>query len=252
MKYKIFIVVMIMIIGVFINNAYAKMTADQAGCNPLVFFLGGMGDRKFQFKEVFENWKTENKDHMVYYRSWRDGKKIIRTVRGMKKCNDRKIVIIGYSYGGDTAYDVVTELSYLSPVLVTLDAVGSRAEFSIVIPLIIGLSIQNNELKNPSKKWINVHTSNSNYSTRSFFGPEGFDDFMERSGSFCDAVADLGGPYGEQKNAMVNLELKNITHCDLHDLLVCALEELALMNIFGEDWEPPKLRNNWNVPICSK
>lgn len=94
------------------------------------------------------------------------------------------VILIGYSYGGDTAYDIAESLpkSY-NPTLITLDPVGKKG-------------LDSSLPKPTSGKWINIYTKDA------------------VSFNKCDLIARAGVRYRNQFNADSNLTF-DVNHCDV-------------------------------------
>ncbi len=146
----------------------------------------------------------------------------IRSHRRSTKSN-APIILIGHSYGGDTAYQIAKMLpEKYKPTLITLDAVGSRAAWGLGIPWVFDFRLQDSRLPSPTQGvWINVRAKKSQYNVQLSisFGPQYVLEMRKRLGD-CDFVAHTGGPYGFQKNADTNLVVNSkFDHCDADKML---------------------------------
>ncbi|NET55428.1 MAG: hypothetical protein F6K47_04325 [Symploca sp. SIO2E6] len=99
-----------------------------------------------------------------------------------EKYPDSPIVLVGHSYGGDSAYEAIDDINTKVDLLVTLDPVSRIRAF---------------ERMKPEKlsRWINIWTSKSNT----------FPD---------DFVAELGGDWDKQDKADQNIEIKCLSHAE--------------------------------------
>ena len=105
--------------------------------------------------------------------------------------SETPIVLIGYSYGGDTAYDVAESLpEKYSPTLITLDPVARKGKDSS-LP------------KPTSGEWITMYTRKS------------------WSLNKCDLIARAGTRYRNQSNADRNITFDG-DHCDINKMFSLA------------------------------
>ena len=228
------------------NNPQVELGQGPAAtqCGPFVAFIGGLSDLKTKLLlSQVNRWRTYNPKHFVKYYSWDEKEKIITEImRYGADCHHSEIVLIGHSYGGDTAYSVALRLAEYKPHLVTLDAVGKRSRYRIGILGIRILTIQRKNLPRPSKGiWSDISTAAANYNFKlNFSTPLGVKIVKSLSMDWCDFVAQLGAPYGYQRNADYGLQLqKKYNHCHVETMLCRAFEYSKFTGVFGEDWNPP-------------
>jgi pimeloyl-ACP methyl ester carboxylesterase len=88
-----------------------------------IIFIGGLadGDTKNLF-DVKESFVNSNSDLDVQYYSHKDTDKIIKYIDAN---SDTRFSIVGHSYGGDTAMEIVNKRPGRVSVLLTLDPEGS-------------------------------------------------------------------------------------------------------------------------------
>lgn len=194
-------------------------------CAPLVVYVGGLsGEKNKRMKSLHqsekERYKTEGVQIITQYFSWLDHAGIVYAIvehtNYARRARIRSpIVVVGYSYGGDTAYHALEDLKSrdfrIAPLLVTLDPVGERAWWScsdwrLIISwcTIVDWQKRDRELKKPTAgRWLNVWIQNG----RNFVGLGKNAPFsqgeMERLAALghCNRIADLGGVYGRQLRA---------------------------------------------------
>lgn len=130
-------------------------------------------------KNALTECKIPNK---LFY--WTDQQAVIDYINTLPA--DEPIVLIGHSYGGDTAWNVADSITRNIDLLVTLDPVSWLSN-------IIG--------SKPGKvrKWINVYADQDGY-------------------SWNDFIADLGGQWGIEDSADVNIT-GNADHNDPSSML---------------------------------
>ena len=196
-------------------------------CEPLVIFVGGFFDSvNKKMKKVYDSEKEKLDKYSnvsTTYFPW-DKKSEIRSRvlrhQGTKKTT-HPVVLIGYSYGGDTAYSVAKELPVNANLtLITLDPVGERAWWSIddawwINPLVvlapIKIAKRDESLVKPTTgMWYNIYTPTKNWYV--------YDHQMQRfaailSIKMCDPAAWVGGKYGNQLQAE-SIPVSG-SHCDM-------------------------------------
>lgn len=211
-------------------------------CKPFIAFYGGFGDQiNGLLKPIAAEWRQRHKQKgwKIKYYPWHDEflweKRSIADIRNHWSSTNNKtpIILIGHSYGGDTAYTIAEELpKEYNPTLVTLDAVGRRAYWSNPGGLKFRFQISN--LRSPTRGvWINVRVKNSNYGLGfNILAPPNptLALVMMRTLGQCDFVARTGGPYGFQKNATKRLVMgSKFDHCDVKDMLATSgIEDLIV------------------------
>ena len=120
-----------------------------------------------------------------------------------KRCPKHNIVLMGYSWGAETAVDVAQDNKHIIKLIVTLDGVG-QFDFN----------------KPPrSLNWLNVYVPRSHF-TYWFLTLIGgsvilriVGDFIDSSGNWCEFIANSGDPWGHENGAK-NVEAGD-DHCDL-------------------------------------
>ena len=196
------------------NNALA--------CEPLVVFYSGFSSQlkgNLLWKLCQRYSKPGVTKHCV---SWQDDDTGFIKEHWRSTRNATPIVLVGHSYGGDTAYHVAAELPQgYAPTLITLDPVGEIAWDTLGIPFIIGGSWRDQRLPKPTPgKWVNIHrrASNSHY----WIGGQ-----IQLSGQrSCNSIANAGGVWGNQRNA-TSIAFDG-DHCDVGDMFKLAEPAIAV------------------------
>lgn len=181
-------------------------------CSPLVVFYSGFGSQKknaLLWKLCKEynrsgvtkrclDWPNDETKHIIEH--WNS------------TSAPTPIVLVGHSWGGDTAYKVSRKLhEKMRPTLITLDPVGEIAWTTIGIPLVVGIELRDDMLDSPtSGNWINVHLRASD--VRFFLGGR-----IQLIGpDSCNSIASVGGLYGRQRKA--NSISFDGDHCDVYEM----------------------------------
>ncbi len=203
---------------------------------------------------MYRGYKKWDKDfgdlHRAEYFTHRQGTDAVKSlIRYKKICQQSEIVLIGHSWGGNTAYDVAVAMARFNPHLVTLDAVGIKSKWYAGIPLLWGLTIQDNKLKKPGLGvWLNVYTEVANYYWNAYISfPLGIVQiFRFKRLHWCDAIAFQGGPYGRQRYADPNgFKLSKIyNHCDVDVMISKMINVKEFTDVLGKGWAE-KFRKNW-------
>ena len=199
-----------------------SVVAPTWACTPLIVFVKGLSDTDQRmtalYNKVDSRWrgrgattKLVDWGHLLDSNEEEIEDAVIAHKR--RHGDGAPAVIVGYSYGGDTAYLAADGLwdddieAGKRIMLVTLDAVGERSfyECSDFFGWCLGLdrvfSWRDDELKKPhGGPWINVFTENSS-------GSGGW-----RMASGCDGVHRIGGLYGNQTKADKNYHVPG-SHC---------------------------------------
>lgn len=184
-----------------ISPAYAK-------CEPLLVFYGGAADER---SGIMKGFVQELKDSGAYenllYFHHDEQNPSQAAIQGHLKLYPRSpLILIGHSWGGNTAYGVAKDWDSEIDLLVTLDAVGGRAypkwnfeEFK-------------EDLKKPDNvaKWINVWIDPPGFLTCVF----GLGYFWQRN----NCIADTGATWGYQQWAK-NIEFEG-DHVDIGKMFI--------------------------------
>ena len=184
--------------------------AAAAACKPLIVFYSGFSSKWLgkdkMLAEVCEEY--ERPGATIWCQSW--NAPAIDWIRRHWRSTPEPtpIVLIGHSYGGDTAYDVARSLSRsMKPTLITLDPVSEDAWSTVGIPMLIGVNWRDDEMPKPThKKWINVYRKARNWN----FWIGG--SLQVGGPGACDDIARFGGMWGRQHNA-TSIRFDG-THCE--------------------------------------
>ncbi len=187
--------------------SYAPLPSEQTSTKPLIVFFGGFFDER---TENVKGWASSvrygNDDVTTMYFGWADRSEAVAgVIDHLNEHPQSPVILVGHSYGGDTALNVASDLSQLeTPVsvqlVVTLDPVSriSRGTFR-------------GDLKSKNvEQWINVWTSN----------------LANRS----DVIAVIGGRWGECDEADENIQV-DLSHEDsysmfMHESVQTRIEEV--------------------------
>ena len=184
----------------------------------IYIFIGGALDSA-QGSMAITHYYTDKKNDAGYaYYHWDIGRKqILDTINTYRsKCPKSKVIILGHSYGGDTAMDIAERLpSNQKIVLVTLDPVSNYDSFNY-----------SRSVPSSVEYWINAYVSK---------GPHDWVGWMPiagqliagvgtlvSGGGLSDTVASLGGKWGYESSADINLRFDyygKINHGDAYYLL---------------------------------
>ena len=198
------------------------LSTPALACSPLVVFYAGFGSQKggnllWKLCKGYKKhgarircltWTDDEIDHIIDHWNSTD--------------EPTPVVLIGHSYGGDTAYKVADRLpKIIEPTLITLDPVGEDAWITIGIPVLVGISFREERFPKPTQGvWVNVHKRAADFTSWiggsvQFGGP----------GS-CESIADEGGLWGKQRNAK-SIPFEG-SHCDVRKMF--KLAEYAVDN----------------------
>ena len=208
-------------------------------CKPIVYiFIGGARDSKYgpMYDCMWQSLgyctgvcKTNStkkcgcqvgpilSDGIAVYYHWTSRDAILKDIRGYKRvCPHSRIVLLGHSYGGDTAMDVSERLENITNItLVTLDPVSDFDSYN----------------------WSNKRPSNIDYWINAYVGKGVFDLFSPVYGagqavsfvgtflttfSISNSIASGGGKWGYENAADVNISYPlygSIRHGDAYELL---------------------------------
>jgi len=173
---------------------------------PLVMFVGGAWDKKYKpMYKVFVEYDRANKHSQdIGYVTWDRGKQL-KAIALHWLMQGQKVVLVGHSYGGNTAYEVSKELSDMGKeveLLVTLDPVHNRGYRECP------------QKPDKVKTWLNIHV---NY------------DKAEKGGiNSPNNIALMGGPWKNCPGADIN-EIFSDLSSDAH-----ALAEEMFMYFYSE------------------
>ena len=240
---------------IFVAAFYFSFAPLAWACSPLVVYIGGLSEvNKPKLRLLFERERNFYQSSKWYeqggpkvktrFFEWGDfwasndeviAETIVKHRRFARGAGNRSpIVVVGYSYGGDTAYHALEELSSsnsgIAPLLVTLDAVGERAWYSCADPLGTCFLLpfdwyfRDHKLEKPTAgRWLNVWTSNGAEGFRLPFMPP-MSMMRSRTQGRCDAIADYGGPYGRQRRA-TNIKYSG-DHCGVKGMFGLVKEKI--------------------------
>ena len=188
--------------------------ANERDCPPqLIVLFGGMADsiNGNVGRDLIPMVKTDYPKAQIAYYYWRFLRSSSAEISNVisefsKKCPCTQVILIGHSFGGSTAAEVVAQLRQdlcKKPILVTLDAVGTMA-----YP----------PAKDQMSYWYNVYVPKGLADVTS--GIPGVTSVVGLIGgwtnfNFPDWVASMGGKWGKESDANVNKEAsKNHAYAD--------------------------------------
>ena len=188
---------------------------EPVACKPLVVFYGGFGSQTKEnlLWEVCQEYsKPGVRKQCLAYSA--DGTDFI--VDYWKSTpGETPIVLVGHSWGGDTAYTVAEQLPQnMAPTLITLDPVGGRAWTTVGIPNVLAVSVRKDDLAKPTHgEWVNIHQAARRVD---------FDGSLLElvKLAHCDGIADIGGLWGHQRNAN-SIEFAG-GHCNIDRMFALA------------------------------
>ena len=205
-------------------------SAFGAGCYPIIVTYEGFSGKKGSYtilKEAMNERKLKKcKDsdtNRVKFVDYQHGDKVT-SISFLKNYHRSQfpveILLIGYSWGGDTAYEVAETLQKdgINTLLITIDPVSLKAW-----PL--GSHYKN--IPNPTNRWLNVYALNpiegSYYKDYNY--PKALLGY-----SSCDEIASLGGAWGRQFQATYNKSIGDSgyphDHCRVDDMLGKVLPDI--------------------------
>ena len=241
------LIVICAMLAVLASNAEASKCNLRDGMVYIAFFGGARDDKPKLVYRTADKWRHHYEQYVVKYYTWNQA--TIATnelIKMLEACPHKysKIVLIGHSWGGETAYAVAEALDDHSVALVTLDPVGRRGWNTHGLWPIAWLSAQHNRMPNPTTRrgiWVNVHAQSSGETDIGFFPLflVGFVDFLYHAR--CDAIAWAGGPWGRQGKADQDYVLapaafddKSIilTHCHVGRMLSQSFRNTAAWGRF--------------------
>ena len=188
-------------------------------CKPLVVFYGGASDTKNKhtynvYKGRKEKYKKKGIDSLYFSHSQgKESKEAIRRHQSSAR-KETPVILIGHSWGGDTAYDVAKDLpdSYKTT-LVTLDPVGGQAWDTWGIPWFFAYLVRNQLSKPLNGIWINVAQP----------APDRDFEIMRVLPLSCDRIASMGGLWGYQGNATHSPKFEEgWDHCSVEKMFKAA------------------------------
>lgn len=187
----------------------------------LLIFIGGFRDdatqtvRKLAEQANMEFAGSIEKDNLtIKYFAWNEADQITKFIANHAMMNrDSSIILVGYSYGGDTAYSLAQSVGSRIKLLVTLDPVGNsginyKTDCSPEFPD----STSRKDIKQIDceegrkqrtkpmnvSEWLNVWVSGGN--------------------ARSDLVAHVGGAWNNQKFADANYFLQNVSHSQAYSM----------------------------------
>ena len=206
------------ILMALVSSLAGPSTANsQTPCRPLlVGFHGAKDTSEVHMNLLFTHIKQTihiEIDTMLF--GWwddedSDGPGEIEAIHHIKKferrCPSQPIVIIGHSWGGDSAFDVTLhDLKTIPDLIVTLDAVSH-------------MNIRSHHLH---PKWINVYVHVPPLVSAALVFPtlSCILHWLNESEAACDCVAMVGGHWKHEDAADCNLKATQAkNHCDLFGL----------------------------------
>ena len=242
---------MLIRLTIFVAVFYFSFAPLAWACSPLVVYIGGLSEwadkimkplykRERNFYQS-SKWREQGGSKVkTQYFEWGDfsgsndeiiAETIVKHRKSARRAGFRSpIVVVGYSYGGDTAYHALEELSSsgIDPLLVTLDAVGERAWYSCADVLgfcfFFDWYIRDDKLEKPTAgRWLNVWTSNGTQGVRLGFDVLGAAARLATKGA-CSFIADIGGIYGRQRRAE-NTKYSG-DHCEVEGMFGLVKEKI--------------------------
>ena len=218
--------------------------------NLYIAFFGGAGDDWESSKlieRLADEWRRHYLQYVVKYYTWNMGATAIRELHHiLKNCphKNSKVLLIGHSWGGDTAYDVAQDMHKYSVALITLDPVSKRAWRTYGVYPLLWLRAQRNNIPNPTSRmgtWVNVHAHSSGGTDIGIFPLSliGWGDYLSHSP--CNATAAAGGPWGRQRNADQDYTLARatsdggemvLTHCHVGRMLFQSFKDTDVWTAF--------------------
>ena len=197
--------------------APAQGNIEALACKPLLVGFHGakspgiMRNLLYSIKSRVEDEQGVEVEHMMY--GWRDEPERDATdfiSEYHRKCPWSSIVLIGHSYGGDSAYDVANDIKWAVDLVVTLDSVSYNFEPT--------------EIK--GVRWVNIFRDNMPVVLR--FVPPIFPLSMIFDDG-CDVAASLGGVWGREEgaNRNINATEESYNHCDAFGLYEPAQQEVV-------------------------
>ena len=211
--------------------------------SPLLIFYGGFRDENTQIvknlKEKIEKIYTESpkmKYLAVEYYPWDKYTQSINYIQNhLKNHPNSPIVLVGHSYGGDTAYVVARSLGAKVQLLVTLDPVGksgidNKKDCSSDYPSSSNRRTQSQieceQVKKQRSKpsnvvnWVNI--------------------WVTGAGTGSDVIAQIGEPWNKQKNADQDIPLANVPHSEALKMYIEVNDRVfrALETISSDSSEP--------------
>lgn len=253
---------------IFVAAFYFSFAPLAWACSPLVVYIGGLSEwadkimvplfkRERNFYQSSKWSEQGGPDVKMRYFEWGDfisgsndediAETIVKHTKSARHAGvGAPIVVVGYSYGGDTAYHALEGLSSLdsgiTPLLVTLDAVGERGWHlcddifnDITIDIFgifsvcdfVDMYIRDSNLEKPTAgRWLNVWTRNGANEAYILTPRTSLPSVIARIGAlgFCDGIADIGGIFGWQRRAE-NIKYSG-DHCEVEDMFDLVKEKI--------------------------
>lgn len=175
---------------------------------------------------------------VVEYYPWDKYTESINYIQNhLKNYPNSPIVLVGHSYGGDTAYVVARSLGAKVQLLVTLDPVGksgidNKKDCSSDYPSSSNRRTQSQIECEQAKKqrskpsnvvnWVNIWVTNA--------------------GTGSDVIAQIGEPWNKQKNADQDIPLANVPHSEALKMYIEVNDRVFLtLETISSDSSEPKL-----------
>jgi hypothetical protein len=213
--------------------------------SPLLIFYGGFRDENTQIvknlKEKIEKIYTQSpkmKYLVVEYYPWDKYTESINYIQNhLKNYPNSPIVLVGHSYGGDTAYVVARSLGAKVQLLVTLDPVGksgidNKKDCSSEYPSSSNRRTQSQIECEQAKKqrskpsnvvnWVNI--------------------WVTGAGTGSDVIAQVGEPWNKQQNADQDIPLANVPHSEAPKMYIEVNDRVfRTLETISSDSSEPKL-----------
>ncbi len=264
MRFSRTILVPTFLLGSFLL-ATLTVAADQQGqerhCNRsggsvYIAFFGGAGDssKTRLIERLADKWRLHYSQYVVKYYTWNQTQFATRDLsKILDNCphKNSKVLLIGHSLGGDTAYDVAQSMRKYSVGLITLDpaSMSGRAWKTYGVWPLLWISAQHNKMPNPTSKrgiWVNIHAQSSAETDIGIFPLSliGLADYHYHSS--CNAVAWAGRPWGRQRKADRDYVVSPapfdtrsviLTHCSVGRMLFQAFKDSDLWTNFFQRYE---------------
>ena len=188
------------------KRVYLSTPIQQTGCKKVVrVFIGGARDSQDgNMNRLYK--RVANDDHyndgeMAYY-YWANKYMILAAIREYWRiCPNSKVVLLGHSYGGDTAMDVAESLKGREKVvLVTLDPVSNFDAYN-----------WKNKRPKSIEYWINAYVEKNMcdiFAPIPIAGQLISGVYTLYTSNHLDAIASLGGKWGHEDAADVNIAFR--------------------------------------------
>jgi pimeloyl-ACP methyl ester carboxylesterase len=204
----------------FAPSILQAIAADH-GQKSLIVFIGGFRDEATQtVRKLTEQAKIEFADSIennrlvIKYFPWNEADQITSFITDHVKGNrESSIVLVGYSYGGDTAYSLAQRLGTRIRLLVTLDPVGNSG---------INYKIDCSPAYPESTSRKSIEQINCEEGRKQRTKPvnvsEWLNIWVSGGNARSDLVAQIGGAWNNQKFADANYFLSNVSHSQAYNM----------------------------------